>query len=138
MKNSTILEKDFEKMKKVSEVERLEVEPPLRLVGMTWVSMTIIYFLPSAVWAIILKIIIGIFIFATIRGSFFPIWKRYETMGAFVTMQSVWFAGLLWIPESLSFLRYVFGFLIILGIATKFKQIKHINQGKGPYLNKNL
>jgi hypothetical protein len=121
-----------------TKIEKLEVAPPLRLVGMTWVSMIIIYFLPSAVWAIVLKVIIGIFIFSVIRGSFFPIWKRYETMGAFVTMQAVWFAGLLWIPESLSFLRYVFVFLIILGFATKFKQIKHINQGKGPDLNPNL
>jgi hypothetical protein len=113
-------------------VERLEVGPPLRLVGMTWAAILIIYFLPMTVWAIVLKIILGIFIFAVIRGSFYPMWKNYGNMGAFVTMQAIWFAGLLWIPEALSFLRFVFGLLIILGIVTIFKQIKHINKGMGP------
>lgn len=121
---------------KILETEKLELGPPLRLAGISWVLILVIFLLPSTVWATVLKIILGIFLFGTIRGSFYPIWDRYETMGAFVTMQVVWFAGLLWIPESLSFLRYLFIFLIVLGIATKCKQIKHINEGKGARLNK--
>ncbi len=116
--------------------EKIEVGPCLRLVGMTWIPMLIIYFLPSAIWAIVTKIFLGIFIFVVIRGAFQPIWDRYSTMGAFVTMQALWFAGLLWIPDSLSFLRYVFTFLIVLGFFTKLKQIRHINKGLGPDLTK--
>lgn len=118
--------------------EKLEVGPALRLVGMTWVPMLIIYFLPSTTWALVLKIILGLFIIAVIRGSFQPIWDKYETMGAFVTMQAVWFAGLFWISPFFQPLQYIFIFLIVLGMATKFKQIRHINNGLGPNLNPNL
>ena len=117
--------------------EKLEIGPPLRLMGMTWLPMLIIFFLPSTVWAIVFKIVLGLFVIGVITAAFQPLWDRYETMGAFVTMQALWFAGLLWIPESLSFLTYVFSFLIILGIATKFKQIKRINKGLGPDLRHN-
>ena len=119
------------------EAGKLEVAPSLRLVGMTWIPIIIIYLLPQTTWGFILKAVLLLFVVIVIVGSFSSFWDRYETMGAFVTMQTVWLAGFLWIPNSLSFLRYVFVFLIILGIATKFKQIGHINKGLGADLRKN-
>ena len=130
--------KNKKNMEHEEKKEKLEVGPALRLVGMTWVSMLIIYFLPLTVWAIMLKIILGLFVLVVIRGSFQPIWDRYETMGAFVTMQAVWVAGLFWISPFFHPLQYIFIFLIVLGMATKFKQIKHINSGLGSSLNPNL
>lgn len=120
------------------ETDRLRIGPPLRLMGLTWVLMFIIYFLPSAFWAVALKIFLWIFVIVVVRAAFQPVWNRYATMGAFVTMQALWFAGLLWIPESFSFLRYIFSFLIVLGIFTKNAQIKKINEGLGPDLRKNI
>lgn len=117
--------------------EKLELAPPMRLVGMTWAILLIIYFLPPTTWAVILKIILGLFLLVIIRGSFSAFWERYATMGAFVTMQTAWFVGLLWTPSHFNFIRYIFVVLIILGIFTKVRQIRHINKGYGPDLSKN-
>lgn len=123
-------------LKKATENDKLEIGPPLRLIGMIWIAMVFIYFLPFTIWAIVIKIILGLWVLIVIASSFKPFWDRYVTMGAFVTLQALWFAGLLWISEPI-FLRYIFLFLIIIGVGAKFKQIKHINDGQGPELNKN-
>jgi len=116
----------------------LEIAPAFRLVGMIWISILIIYFLPASFWFFVFKIILGLFIIVTIKGSFHPMWDEYETMGAFVTMQAVWFFGLIWIPWNMFSYSYLFHFiltfLIVIGFATKIKQIKNINKGLGPDL----
>ena len=81
--------------------------------------------------------ILGIFVFVVIVGSFGPIWDEYETMGAFVTLETLWFAGMLWTPNSWWCFRLLFGFLLVLGIETKFRQIDHINKSLGADLRKN-
>ncbi len=108
--------------------------PPLRLMGIGWVCLLIIYFLPLVWWGILLKVLAAISLFAVIKASWHPIWNSYVTMGAFVVMQTVWFAGILWTPGSFVFMKYIFGFLIVLGILTKYKQIKHIKKGLSPDL----
>jgi len=117
--------------------KRVEVGAPLRLMGMGYACLLLIYFLPLVWWGIILKVLFGIFLIVVIKGSFHPMWDQYETMGAFVTLQTIWFAGFLWVPDHFLFLRYIFGFLIVLGILTKYKQIEHINKGLGPNLKRN-
>jgi hypothetical protein len=116
--------------------QRVDMGAPLRLVVMGWTALLLLYFLPLIWWGIILKFLSGIFLVALIIGSFQPVWDRYVTMGAFLTMQVAWFALFLWVPDYLVFLRYVLSLLIVLGIFTKFKQIQHINKGLGPDLRK--
>lgn len=122
--------------KKIIEGEKLEIGPPLRYIGMNYIAMVFIYFLPFTIWAVIIKIILCFWVLIVIASSFKPFWSRYVTMGAFVTLQSAWFAALLWISEPI-FLRYIFLFLIITGVVAKFKQIKNINNGMGPNLRQN-
>lgn len=114
---------------------QLDIWPPFRLIGMSWTALLVIYFLPNSTWALIIKFILGLFILIVVRGSFQPIWNEYATMGAFVTMQTIWFIGLLWTPTSFWYFHILFTFLIVLGIKTKIYQIKNINKGLSPKLN---
>jgi len=108
----------------------------MRMLGMTCVPLLVISFLPLSGWGYVGIVILGLWILMTLRGAFHPTWDEYETIGAFVTLGTLTFAGVIWTPESWWWLRLVFGFLFVTGIATKFKQIDHINKGLGPDLSK--
>jgi|SRR3989344_202412 len=114
----------------------LDIWPPFRLVGISWTLLLVIFFLPDPTWAIILKVLLGLCLLMVVFASFQPMWDKYVTMGAFVTIQILWFIGLLWTPAQFWYFRWIFIFLIILGIKTKIHQIKHINTGLGADLSK--
>ena len=115
---------------------QLDIWPPFRLIGMSWVLLIIIFLLPNQTWGITLKLLLGAYLlFAIIRGSFHQMWDEYVSMGAFVTMQTIWFIGILWTSNSFWYFKLLFAFLIILGIKTKLHQIKNINKGLGAKLN---
>ncbi|MFA6285548.1 MAG: hypothetical protein WC643_03425 [Parcubacteria group bacterium] len=114
---------------------QLDFFPPFRLIGMSWILLLAIFFLPNQIWGLILKIILGFFLFVVVYGSFHKMWEEYVTMGAFVTMQTMWFAGFLWTPMKFWYFNLLFAFLIVLGIKTKIYQIRNINKGLGPKIN---
>lgn len=115
---------------------QLDIWPPFRLVGMSWTLILIIFFLPNQTWAFVIKILLGLGVLIIIRASLQPLWDEYKTMGAFVTMQILWFIGILWTPEQFWYIHLLFSFLIVLGIRTKIHQINHINKGLGADLSK--
>jgi hypothetical protein len=116
----------------------LDFWPPFRLIGMSWILLLIIFFLPNQIWGLILKTLFGFFLFGVVYGAFQKIWEEYATMGAFVAMQTIWFAGLLWTPIEFWYINLLFAFLIMLGIKTKIYQIRNINKGLGSKINNPL
>lgn len=110
--------------------KKIESSPPLRMMIMTWLLLLVIYFTPlNGLW-IILKIFLSLYLIGVILNSFrAPIWEEYETMGAFITMQTLWFAGILWMPNTYFYIKFILGFLICLGIGTMLNMIKTKNEG---------
>lgn len=107
--------------------EKLSKLIPIRFMGMSWVPLIVIYWLPTYWWGYILKIILAIWILGVIKSSFSPMWEKYETLGAFVTLNTIWLTAILWIHNP-SWISYVFSFLIVLGFMTKFHQIDKSNK----------
>jgi len=116
--------------------EKLEKGPPLMLLGMTCFPILVTAMLPYSFWGYIGMVALGGFALIVVTGSFDQNWDKYETMGAFVTLGTIWFTGLVWVPLSWWWLRFLLGFLFLTGIAAKFKQIDHINNGLGADLRK--
>jgi hypothetical protein len=107
--------------------EKLTIAAPVRLMILSWVPLFGIYQLPSTLWAWLIKAVLVLFIISVIHASMAPMWDAYENMNAFVTMQLLWFAGILWLPDSFVALKYVCGFLIVLGLATMKSHVSTVN-----------
>ncbi len=116
----------------------LSKAPPLWLIGMTCAALVVIAFLPFTFWGYVGMTLLGLFVLVVIRGSFQPIWDEYKTMGAFVTLETIWFAGMFWAPLHWEWFHFLFGFLFLIGIVAKFRQIDRINKGLGPDLRKDI
>mgnify|MGYP001559533676 FL=1 len=105
---------------------QLEKMVPIRLTMFAWIPIIIWFFLPSLWWTIIIKLLIIIWEIVVFKAAFSSIWYKYEHLGAFISMNVLWFILLL-ITKS-NWLSYIFGFLIVIGFATQFKQIDDINK----------
>ena len=102
---------------------------PIRLMGMIYIPLIIFFLIPSSAIGIVIKIILAIWIVVTIVSSFSNTWVDYENLGAFIVLNTLWFILFLWLNNPF-WLRYIFGFLIVTGFGTLFKQIDAKNNQK--------
>lgn len=99
---------------------------PFRITAFTWIPILIIYALPVSWWGILLKVFIFFFLCVVIRGTFSPYWNELQFFGAFVTMNSLLFAGILWFGDSI-WVVYILSVLIVVGLGTILHQIDKAN-----------
>lgn len=111
----------------MEKTERLSKMPLIRFTGFTLIPVFIIYALPNIWWGLILKAILVFWLIVTIIASHSPMWSKYETLGAFVTWNTLLFAVLLWLGEP-NWLRFILSFLLVLSFATQFHQIDKANK----------
>lgn len=107
--------------------ERLNKLVPIRFMAMSWIPVFIIYLLPNLWWAFIIKGILLTLILVIFISAFSPIWSSYQTLGAFVVLNTFWFAGLLWISNP-GWMAYIFILLIMTSFGTIFLHIDKKNK----------
>lgn len=100
---------------------------PIRFIGMTWVPLIAIYWLPNPWWGITLKIILGLWILNTLRASFDQMWNEYDHLFAFVVFNNLYLAGILWLQKP-SWLIYISSLLIVVAFSVMYKHINDHNK----------
>ena len=115
----------------------IKIWTPFKLMLISWLLVYLIFITADTTTGFIFKVFIGLLLITHVKRSFSEVYEKYVTMGAFVTMQTTWFIGVLWMPEKFWYINFVLYFLILLGIEAKVKQIKNINKGLSPDLREN-
>lgn len=113
----------------VSEL-KLQKIIPIRYVVSSWVPLLLIAVLPSSPLLYLLKFVFVIWIVLNVVSSFRDYWKDYETLGAFVTINTVLFAAMLFFNLP-SWLGTLFVCEFFLSFATMFRHIDKFNRGSG-------
>lgn len=108
--------------------EKLTKMVPIRYIGMTWISLIIIAALPTGLFFTLIKTVLFFWVIITVISSWNNNWiiKGYQTLGAFVTQNTVLFAIILFfnLPSWVDSLLILW---MIIGFQTKFSQIKEAN-----------
>ncbi len=108
--------------------ERLDKMVPIRLIGMAWVPLFLTSFLSNNWLGIGLKALSLLWVFIPIKSALSPMWDRYGFLGAFVAVDTLLFAILIF-ANGPSWLNFLLGTLIVIGFGTMFWHIDKVNQG---------
>ena len=108
-------------------IENLSRMVPVRLVMMAYVPLFLTSLLSNNWLGLTLKILSILWALIPIKAAFSSMWEKYEFLGAFVTLNTIWFAILVF-ANGPGWLNFVLGFLIVIGFGTMFKHIGRINK----------
>jgi len=107
----------------MSEGEKLDIWPPIRLVLMGVICLAGIIFLPNSWWGLVVKVLLAVWLVGVVAGSFGALWDRYETMGAFVVFQLLAAAAIM-LFSHIFWVTLIAILVIILGWATMLSHIR--------------
>lgn len=109
---------------------KLDYMVPIRFVLLTWIPLFAIWWLGGQpIWLIGL---LSLWIFLFLVSSFSSAFEDYLSLGAFTTLTSLWFAGVLWLGDYV-WLRFVFFALIFLHCRSMYKRINGVDKTGVPH-----
>lgn len=100
---------------------------PVRMVGIAWFLVSLIWLLPNGLLGLIGRIIVGVALVIVTVASFSETWKEYEFLGAFTVLNILYFAIILF-SRNVDWLVYISVFLIIISFQTIFSHISTKNR----------
>ncbi len=110
----------------------VKLGPPVRFVTMGVFCILGLIYLPNAWWGIIIKLLLGVWLLGTIKGAFSDAWYKYETLGAFVTIQIAAITATI-VFMNIPVVTFATTAISLLGWIVMIKRIKKANHDKLPY-----